>query len=150
MALFQYCSHVIFDMGASDILMSRYAHDAATSLADTQIVWGLFPGKRRYQVTVYPATTSTDSWATTGNQTKQYDAARLTFNASLRAGQAQLDGVIEMADVLESGRDSGYWKVTDSPPYTAEGWHCNPAGYTLIQNSGVLRPEQFSWSGRGL
>lgn len=141
--LLRYCSHMMFDMGASDIILK--SHSAATALADTRAVWALFPRHRRYGVTFSPHTTGT--WMTTGGQSipnATDETSRVAFNNAIRAGEPLLDGYIDIADATESGRDSGRWVVTPTPPYTDDGLHLNQGGYLLVKNSGIMRPEMFA------
>lgn len=91
-----------------------------------------------YWTTISPVTTSTDLWATTGNQTPfANNAARVTFNDWLRAGAPivqsggvwvyaavgtsgatligqpghPVTGYFEIANTVESAQDSGTWKA---------------------------------------
>jgi hypothetical protein len=107
---------------------------------------------RVYQTTITPETTSTDGWATTTNQTKaSWDSVRVSLNAWIRAGGPVdgsgnpaaigsgtpfLTGVIDLADQVESARDSGIWKAG----WTSDGIHPNVTGNTNIATSGVLSP----------
>lgn len=114
-------------------------------------------GIRVYQTTITPRTSSTDSWATTANQsipdaTKEgvrtsvndwirdgapvnasYVAVAVgtTAAGTLRTGQAghPLTSYFDVADKLETARNSGIWRV--SPALTGDGTHPNVAGNTL-------------------
>lgn len=93
-----------------------------------------------YWTTISPVTTSTDLWATTGNQTKfANDSARVTFNDWLRAGAPivqsgglwvytavgtggatvigqsghPVTGYFDVANAIESATDSGLWKTAE-------------------------------------
>jgi lysophospholipase L1-like esterase len=91
--------------------------------------------KKFFIQTLTPRTTSTDGWATVANQTAiANDPARITHNTWVRAGCPidpntlapvlpgtanallagsfghPITGWIEMADLVESSRDSGLWK----------------------------------------
>lgn len=111
-----------------------------------------------YQTTITPQTTSSDAWATVNNQTVASagnETARLAANAwlrdgapitaspaaggtvaavgasgVLRAGQTghPLAGIIEVADLAESARDSGKWKAG----YTGDGTHPNATGAAAL------------------
>jgi hypothetical protein len=113
----------------------------ATVQANMITIWKLLAGYgiKTWQTTIAPHTSSTDAWATIGNQTilnpSTDNAPRITFNnwvrdgapmlagvavaagsnatGTLRAGQSghPLAGYMELADVVESSRDSGYWRV---------------------------------------
>lgn len=115
-------------------------------------------GCRVYQTTVTPVTSSTDKWATTANQTIYWplqNAKRTAFNDWLRAGAPIVAGVavaagtqgallagqaghpltdyIEIADIVETARNSGIWKVTGAENgYTADGTHPTSAMHALM------------------
>jgi lysophospholipase L1-like esterase len=135
--MLQWATHAIVEYGTNDIFGGR---TLAQTQADLLSIW--FTMWRRnaqvWQTTISPRTTSTDSWTTTGNQSKNtapQDATRVTLNAWIRAGAPidpstkaavtvgtsgallagsslhPLAGYFEVADVIESARDSGLWKV---------------------------------------
>lgn len=84
-------------------------------------------GLRVYGATIAPVTTSTDAWATVGNQTPvASNANRIAVNNWIRTTPAPLSGFFEFADAVESARDSGLWKA---PAYTVDGTHEAAAGY---------------------
>jgi len=113
-----------------------------------------------YHTTCTPQTSSTDSWATLANQTiNGFETKRTGFNDWLRDG-APLDittklpvavgtassttivrmgtinhpalGYIEVADTLETSRNSGKWKTNGTASfYTADGLHPTVNGYPL-------------------
>lgn len=106
----QYCSSVICEYGINDVNAST---PAATILASLATFAGKFSGKPVYVCTMEPISTSTDSWATTANQTTHANnAIRTAVNNSIRSGlAAPFSGYVEIADVFESTRDSGLWKA---------------------------------------
>jgi lysophospholipase L1-like esterase len=149
---------VIIEMGVNDIFAGIAA---LATLQATQIaIWNFYGnrGVRAFQTTISPDTTSTDSFATTANQTSVnsgQNTVRVNFNNWLRGGapivagaavalgtvgalltgQAghPLAGYFEMADVCESGRDSGVWAVNGSAFFaTLDGLHPSPAFHTLL------------------
>lgn len=127
-----YATHVVGNFGINDI----GSQTAAQCLANVQMVRTLI-GLPYFHTTVAPRSTSTDAWATTVNQTTHAtNAVRLTLNGLLRAVPAGFSGVFELADVVESARDSGLWKVN----YTADGLHENQAAFEAIRDSGVIPP----------
>lgn len=76
-------------------------------------------GMRVYQTTITPRTTSTDSWATTEAQTP-INAKFAGGDSSLRSQindwirtkpSADLDGIIDVASIVETGPNSGFWKA---------------------------------------
>jgi lysophospholipase L1-like esterase len=92
-------------------------------------------GVKVYQTTIPPRTTSTDSWATTTNQTPVSGygsgAVRTQVNDWIRTTPAPLAGYIELADQVESARNSGLWKVTGGA-WTYDGIHPNGVGHNAI------------------
>jgi lysophospholipase L1-like esterase len=101
-------------------------------------ICGLLPGFPVYVQTNLPATTSTDAFATTANQTVvASEAQRLALNASMRAGGvANAWGVVDTARWAESATDPGKWL----PGLTADGTHPNRAGSVTIATGGALAP----------
>lgn len=112
------------------------------------------------QGTITPQATSTDSFATTGGQTATgNNSVRVALNTWLRAG-APVDAnglavaagtpgavvagasghplkvVIELADAVESARNSGLWK----PNYTADGLHPLPIGHQAMAAAVDITP----------
>ena len=106
-------------------------------------------GQRVLQPTITPHTNSTDSWATTGNQTvtnATIEGRRVLLNDWLRAGAPTVGGTAvapgtsgallagqgghplydywEIADHVESARNSGIWKAS----YTSDGLHPTTTG----------------------
>jgi hypothetical protein len=131
LALAAYCDIVVGEYGINDLFEGA---TQATAESRVAAIAALFPGKPVYWTTILPDTTSTDAWATTGNQTKySWDALRAGFNDDLRAGAISgLSGFIEIADVVESARDSGLW----APGYTSDGVHANQAACEAIRKAG--------------
>lgn len=143
--------HIVNDLGASGIV----------TLQNNAFAYWRYLSRigKVYATTCTPVTTSTDAWATVANQTVDTalkEPRRLAYNAwlrdgapmtaagaaqavgatggtVLRAGQAghPLAGYIEVADAVESARDSGKWKAA----LTADGTHPNPAGAAAIAAS---------------
>lgn len=135
----RYCSHVLCQLGINDITNN---HTAATLLADVQTIRSYFPSRPFFQCTLAPHTTSTDSWATTANQTVlTSESQRIAFNNIVRAGIAGHGGFIEIADQVESARDSGLWMA---PGYTPDGLHESASGYLVLANSGAINPISLS------
>jgi len=117
-----YCSHVASNLGIND----QSTRSAAQMTADiSTLALGL--GKPYWHCTLPPGTvTSTDSFVTVANQTASgSNSTRVAFNGSIRAGGAQIAGYFEIADVVESARDSGKWKADGATAnlYTSDGLH---------------------------
>ena len=138
-ALFAYASHLVSEYGSNDLFTNSAS--AATVLGLQQTIWGWMSarGGQAYQTTITPRTTSTDSWATTGNQAQVSSAnntRRIDLNTQIRAVPAGLSGYFDVADAIETTRNSGVWKVTGSANgYTADGVHPNTEGSVLVRES---------------
>lgn len=88
LSLAKYTSHVICEYGINDLFAS--GRTASQVLADQQTVYNLFPSKPVYQTTLPPESSSTDSWATVGNQTTlSANSNRVQVNNAIRAGPNQ-------------------------------------------------------------
>ncbi|PDT05691.1 hypothetical protein CO666_03550 [Rhizobium chutanense] len=136
-ALAQYATKAIIEYGPNDIGTVE-ARTAAQCLADRATLYAYLksvaPGIKIYQTTTTPLATSTDAFATTGNQTPNATITpKITeINDAVRAGGiANLDGYYDVSDVVSTARNSGIWKC--------------PAGYTPMTNSGGLHPLQAGY-----
>lgn len=140
LALSQFCSHIICSYGINDIVVA--GRSSAQLLIDLQTASNEFGGKPFFACTLPPETTSSDSWATTGNQTLNgNNAARVTYNDALRSGQSFLSGVFNLTSVAESALDSGKWAVTGAANYaTNDGVHESPALNQLIATTSLIGP----------
>lgn len=137
-ALAQYCSHVNCEYGINDLLAGQ---TAAQLQANLQTIWGMFSGKPMYQTTITPNTTSTDSWATTANQTAfAASAARISVNTFIRTVPSPLAGIFDVCTTYESSLNSGLWAA---PSVSVDGVHPTAAGYELISTTGVINPAVF-------
>lgn len=132
------CTDIICEEGINDIGTGPSLTLAQTQARMIDVWIGLGQaGARVYQTTITPRSTSTDGWVTLANQTPTAgDTVRVPFNnwlrdgapilagvavatgsnaaGTLRAGTAghPLKGYVEVADSLESARDSGKWVVS--------------------------------------
>lgn len=135
--LLQKGSHLMSGLGLSDVL--NHAKTAAQTETALQAVYALVrSGQKRYQTTWTPHSSSTDAWASLGNQTAINNIDRATFNTDARAILSNTLGTIDVASSLESSLNSGLWLVSPSPPYTGDGVHPNTAGNILVQNAALL------------
>lgn len=151
-ALGAYVSHVVVGDAINCLRAggSGQNQSSATTLGQLQTILGYFSANRRFTSTCGgPNTTTTDNWATTANQTvNANNAAIIAYNNAIRAGVANSNGYFEVADQVESARDSGKWFVTGvALESTADGLHTNQIGYLRIKNSNVVNPERFSRAG---
>jgi hypothetical protein len=139
-AFLQYCSHVICLMGINDIVTGGLAGSVVAGLLPT--LFAQLSSKPIWMCTIAPVSTSSDSWATTTNQTTHAtNAERVAFNNLIRAGIAGTEGYFELADVVESARDSGKWKAPG--PYTDDGIHGLRLADMACQASGIVNPGWF-------
>lgn len=131
--LLQYCNKVVCGYGVNDLINGRTALQIE---ADLTTFAARFGGLPFHQQTIQPQSTSTDGWVTTVNQTTTaINAARVTLNAWIRKCPPPFAGVIEVADPVESARDSGIWKAS----YTGDGLHCNSTASIALANSNTVK-----------
>lgn len=119
-------THVFIQLGTNDL----YAN-ARTFLQTQQSILSVVGnfadrGVKVILCTVPPVTTSTDSWATPGNQTISNNPVganghRISVNDWIRAGVPGVTAVFDFADIVETSRNSGIWKGG----YTSDGVHEN-------------------------
>lgn len=118
-------THAIVEFGINDITNGASLGTMQTRLG---AVWAALTrlGIKVYQTTITPVSTSTDSWATTGNQTTHAtNSVRTSVNDWIRTTPSPLSGYFEVADTVESARNSGIWKAL----YTADGTHPSLTGH---------------------
>lgn len=149
-------THAFVALGTNDL---NSAGTVASLQANLITIWGQIArrGVKVYANTLTPlAPTSTDSFATVANQTPSAsDPNRVTYNNWLRDGAPMtsaltavttgtttagtirvgqpghpLTGVIELADAVESSRDSGKWQV--GMVMTASPLHPSTAGHQAM------------------
>jgi hypothetical protein len=118
--LYKYCDIAICNFGANDV--NQTSDTIATISANLLSLWNDLSrrGLKVWQGTITPVTTSTDSWATTGNQTAIKQATFAGLNNYIRTTPSPLTGYIEIADTVMTARDSGIWKA---PSWTSDGIH---------------------------
>lgn len=153
-ALVPYASQAIVNYAINDILDGQTLTQIQGNLIT---VWGMLQarGCKVWQTTITPHTTSSDSWATVGNQTVAdgtQNAVRISLNTwirdgapilsgvaapsgsaaagTLRAGSAghPLAGYFDAADYAESARNSGLWIAGGS----VDGLHPSVSGHAAI------------------
>jgi hypothetical protein len=127
----------ISEYGRNDISNGR---TLAQIQADLLTIWttGVRRGVRMWQTTITPYTTTTDGWGTTAGQAPiagGNESVRVQVNTWIRAGAPivsgaavavgtsgaitagqpghPLAGYFEIADTVESARNSGLWKAAD-------------------------------------
>lgn len=151
-----YITHGVCEYGTNQMAASGGNWTVIASSAITFWTAVAAKGIKLWQTTLIPKTSSTDLWATLGNQTLDpNEAARTGFNdwlrdgaptvagaavavgtsGALRAGDTghPLKGYLEIADTVESTRNSGKWKVTGANNWpTSDGTHPAPASHALM------------------
>jgi len=130
------CTHSLVLLGTNDLLNSARTFAQITGDLITIYKGLIAEGVKPVGVTIPPRTASSDAWATTANQT--FDKTNYTGGASslrsqintwIRAGGGgNLVGYFELADIVETARDSGIWLAG----YTSDGTHPNVTGHTAI------------------
>lgn len=160
--LLRAATHIVCELGINDVK----GNQTLAALQGNLIPLWQKAARRAakvYQTTLTPVSTSTDTWATVGNQTPgPNEAVRAGFNNWLRAGAPidsttsagvaagtggaltagmpghPLAGYIELADAVESARNSGIWKAA----HTGDGTHPNVTGHTAL--AAVFTPALFT------
>jgi len=142
--LLDYCTDAIVVLGINDLASG--GRTSAQVIADLVSIYAALkarnPNIRVYGGTITPHTSSTDSWATTANQTAQTtNTNRVAVNDSLRSGSmANLHKCIDLADINESYRNSGlYGTVGAANIVTDDGLHLKQYGLKRIEYSAVIR-----------
>ncbi len=133
----QWATDVVNAYGVNDLFLN---HNTAAQVEALQTaIRGYYPTKRYYLATLDPETTSTDSWATTTNQTSVNatdEAQRIIYNTDVRATALGFNGYFDCAAVSESSLNSGKWKVDGTAnKYTSDGIHPSPFCYRLYSFS---------------
>jgi hypothetical protein len=135
-----YHTDVVVQYGVNDVNLS--GRTAAATETDLSSIYALFPTKRVWQSTILPVSTSTDSWATTANQTTAgTNAQRVLLNTWIRTTPSPLAGFFDNANVVETSENSGIWNVIaglGAP--TGDGLHPSPAYYKYIDTAKSVNP----------
>lgn len=141
-ALAAYTSHVIVQHGINDLRNSRTAAEVE---ADLETTAGYFTGKVVIGTTKGPESSSTDDWATAGNQTTaSYSSDALSLNAAIRSGLTGYDDYFDIHAALAPSTSSYIWRTDgDGDSITADGLHPARKGYLLIHESGVVDPARI-------
>lgn len=150
------CTHAVCGIATNDIIKGRTAAQIQT---DNIRLWKWIKSKglTLVQHTCVPLTSSTDGWATVGNQTRQSTAPVLdAWNAWLRDGAPITSGgvasatgssgagivragdqghplaaILDLAATVETSLGSGIWGV-GAGRLTIDGIHPSPEGHALM------------------
>lgn len=131
------CSHAIVEYAINDVTANR---TLAQIKADLVTIWTQLSQRgvqKIFQTTITPHTTSSDSFVTTANQTvgnATQEGIRTGLNDWIRSFPSPLmTGFFEIADIAETSRNSGIWKVQAGPAaYTLDGTHPVTAMHILM------------------
>jgi lysophospholipase L1-like esterase len=138
-------THVIYQLGTNDITNGGSFETVQARLVES---YGILAGMgfRVVATTFTPVVTTTDSYATVENQTpNSNNDIRIAINNWLRTVPAPLSGLLEIADVVESARDSGRWKANGTASkYTADGQHLSQFAHELV--AAALAPQLVQFS----
>lgn len=144
----KYCSHVIDEYGINDIAGGR----SAAQLASDRTTMASLVALPIYGTTIQGETTSSDSWATTANQTVSGNSSVVTtFDGLERAGITGEYGYFDIAAIIDPGA-TAKWPVaanvfatTGTAGYaTTDGVHESPAMNQLIQQSNIITINTFT------
>ncbi len=138
-------THVISTYGTNDLRVGL----TATLSAMQSVKQNELALYRQYRpdalvlgATLLPRTTSTDSWATTANQSAQTNfsplgaSVREQYNDWLRTRPAGFAGCLETGLAGETALNSGLWPVNGAANYpTADGTHPTQAFHNAIANA---------------
>lgn len=140
--LVNYCSQFVCNFGINDIVLN--SRTAAQVLADLNTLFALYPTMMGWQATYEPVSSSTDSWVTTANQTTSaFNSIRVTANNNIRSGLVtRAVGILELADDVESARDSGLWAAF-ATALTSDGTHRTRRGAMACLSPPRINPALF-------
>jgi hypothetical protein len=130
LALAQYTSHAVIELGINDI--NREARTEAQLRSSINTLLTMLPAGMPTWLTTMPPYTNAANTAIAGA-----GAARIANNNWRRGIPAGFAGVFEVADVLESARDSGIW---GSASWTSDGLHETAVGLSVLQASTAINP----------
>lgn len=153
---YKYATHAISDYVVNDIAVD--AASAATIRTNLRLLWASLKNggiSHVSQTLCVPKTTSTDSWATSGNQTVVTNfgdgSTRDTINGFIVAdeGTNSLDEVIDFRSMIEDGSDHTKWRSDGSTAFgwTRDGLH--PFGFSFVTGNNsafdLLQTRYAAW-----
>lgn len=133
LSMAKYCTHAIVGYGVND-LNTLTASAIQTNL---QSIWNTLVGfnLKVFQCTITPHTSSTDAWISDAQTPSPSEAQvgstgqRTILNDYIRTLPSPLIGYFDVADLVETSRNSGKWKF---PNITNDGLHPTTNGHTVI------------------
>lgn len=124
MALASYFTHIAVNMGQNDVTSGS---SAATIQTQTNTMLGLF-GARPIAISLFcPVSTSTDAWATVGNQTTAAtNSVRAAVNTQRTTNLPLAKVIYDLPSVVENvmSPEDGLWNITGGAN-TNDGTHHN-------------------------
>ncbi|MXG89901.1 hypothetical protein [Nocardioides flavescens] len=142
LALARHASYAWVEYGANDL---NGGASLTTIQANLTRLWTALSllGLPVWQSTITPWSSSSDGWTTVEGQTPySKHPTRIALNDWIRTKPAPLTGFFEVADVVESERNSGKWALTDGAPAATDGIH--PSGPTYAKIAAAIRPGVLS------
>lgn len=134
-----YFQSLVFELGINDVTAGKTLTDYQRTIANMRARSG-FAGLPMVMTTKPPVSTSTDNWLTLVNQTTHAtNSVRVAINNWIRTDPYG-DGYFEIADIVESSRDSGLWAAdgVTAKKFNSDGTHENDVGYAAIAASGAI------------
>ena len=128
------CKYIVCQLGVNDV----WAGYASSDTVKTNLValWKFYAarGLKVYQTTITPLATSSDSFLSVSNQVPMRPGVLPPVNDWIRTVPAPLTGYFEIADTVESARNSEKWKVdgVTSNLFTSDGIHPTDYAKTLM------------------
>ena len=129
--LLQFADIAVVELGVNDLLG---VVTTETMQARLQALWDTcyLKGMKVWAVTMTTKTTSTDSWATTANQTPtngtNFTTIRSALNTWIKTTPSPLVGYIDLASGLMDATSTNVWKAG----YTTDGLHPSQANSTVL------------------
>lgn len=130
--LISYASFVVDQLGINDMTGGA---SAATVAANRATFAALYPNASVYGTTIEPTSTSTDSFATTTNQTATNQVKFSQFNATERTGIAGEKLVFDIAQAVDPYQ-TNIWPVSANPAATTTV--CAGLSATAASTAGVM------------
>ena len=132
-----YYTHIVANDATNDIYVQT---GQAPAVQAYEARWAhRFVGKPYIRQTIENNASSTDSFATTANQTQTTNGAQMqAWNVIVRAATDAPYLEVESGIGADKGDGTRIWSVAGSPPNTADGLHENAAGTAQNLASGLI------------
>lgn len=140
-SLMQYCNVFLDQYGFNDFGEQSGSPAATVNAVEAykKTLAARFNGKKYSLTTLEPSSTSSDSFATAGNQTtSSFNTNLTTYNQWARTSPEGIP-YSDISAPVSTSLDSGKWAVNGFPKHnTPDGVHETINGNLLIQNSGNI------------